>query len=441
MKHDPVKAAVEPAEMRTDVLILGAGASGLAAAATLAESGQSVLLADTYDVPGGNHISREIDGRSYDIGAIFFRNDAPLFSMAPGLFDQCVPVKRRLERIAPDGRILAYPFEMSGDFFARSAWSKAKILMEMGIGRLTELRPGSLDAYFRRYIGATLRRTTGIDTYVKRFYGLHPAEVDAVFAASRMSWVRNNVSLRHRIKSRLKGKRAGGKAAQYVVRPEAGYPALYHSLLDALAPKGVTAQLGTKIDFVRKDADGFTTLIDGTQVRSKRLINTMPIEIFARLAGLSDIEAPRSRRLLTLFCTLDGDLGFDGDVLYNFHNEGSWKRITVASNFYGKSEGCVHFSAEITVDREATEDAALYFEAMRDHLQSLGLCTGDLRLAGHLSTDFAYPVLDPDAMAAKEKALARIAAMGVESAGRQGGFEYYPTAALAMRRTIKRIGG
>ena len=64
-----------PEQADYDVVVLGAGISGITLAYDFVRSGQSVLLVDEYETPGGNHISVNLDGRSFDIGAIFFRHN------------------------------------------------------------------------------------------------------------------------------------------------------------------------------------------------------------------------------------------------------------------------------------------------------------------------------------------------------------------------------
>jgi len=55
-----------------DVLIVGAGAAGLAAAAALRGAGRSVIVVDKGRVPGGRLATRSLDGGLADYGAQFF---------------------------------------------------------------------------------------------------------------------------------------------------------------------------------------------------------------------------------------------------------------------------------------------------------------------------------------------------------------------------------
>lgn len=64
-------------EIRTDVLIIGAGMSGLAAGIRLAHFGKNVLLVDRHYSVGGLNGFYSIDGRGYDVGLHAMTNYVP----------------------------------------------------------------------------------------------------------------------------------------------------------------------------------------------------------------------------------------------------------------------------------------------------------------------------------------------------------------------------
>ena len=64
-------------EIRTDVLIIGAGMSGLAAGIRLAHFGKKVLLVDRHYSVGGLNGFYTIDGRGYDVGLHAMTNFVP----------------------------------------------------------------------------------------------------------------------------------------------------------------------------------------------------------------------------------------------------------------------------------------------------------------------------------------------------------------------------
>ena len=64
----------------------------------------------------------------------------------------------------------------------------------------------------------------------------------------------------------------------------------------------------------------------------------------------------------------------------------------------------------------------------RQHTSENGLFTGDLRLEGSHIVSNAYPIYTDKADERATNAIAALRAFGVESLGRQGAFDYQPTA-------------
>jgi hypothetical protein len=131
--------------------------------------------------------------------------------------------------------------------------------------------------------------------------------------------------------------------------------------------------------------------------------------------------------LISLFFSFSGDRGFAQSILYNFSHTGAWKRLTVYSDFYGKSDGREYFAAEVNAHHVSgsVETAEQDFRA---HVAENGLFVGDLRLEGSNIVSNAYPVYTDNADERAADAIAALRALGVESFGRQGGFDYQPTA-------------
>jgi phytoene desaturase len=77
-----------------DVLVIGAGAGGLCAAARLADAGQAVLVAESRDRVGGRASSVELDGFTVNTGAIAIEYGGVLeetFRLAGAPFEIRVP--------------------------------------------------------------------------------------------------------------------------------------------------------------------------------------------------------------------------------------------------------------------------------------------------------------------------------------------------------------
>ena len=184
-------------ESRSDVLILGAGISGLSAAYFLAGQGQSVRIIDTYDQLGGNHISRAIGSYTYDIGAIFFWSDNCQFDMFKGLLDMCVPLDFSIFKISPSGNIIRYPFSLRDEILNRGLLEQATSIGSLIKARLSQRDIRSAADFARFHMGSHLYERTGLRPYLDRFYGLSGEEVSVAFAERRMDWLRKYGSARY----------------------------------------------------------------------------------------------------------------------------------------------------------------------------------------------------------------------------------------------------
>ena len=65
------------------------------------------------------------------------------------------------------------------------------------------------------------------------------------------------------------------------------------------------------------------------------VVSTIPID-HVRVCGLQLTALP-TVTLISLFFSFSGDRGFASSILYNFAHSGAWKRLTVYSDFYGRS--------------------------------------------------------------------------------------------------------
>jgi hypothetical protein len=163
------------------------------------------------------------------------------------------------------------------------------------------------------------------------------------------------------------------------------------------------------------------------RVAARRVVSTIPLDRIQKLCGMSSDAGLMTVTLISLFFSFSGDRGFEQSILYNFSHTGAWKRLTVYSDLYGKSGGREYFTAEVNADHVSgsVETAEQDF---RRHVAENGLFVGDLRLEGSHIVSNAYPVYTDKADERAAKVIAALRALGVESIGRQGGFDYQPTA-------------
>jgi hypothetical protein len=169
------------------------------------------------------------------------------------------------------------------------------------------------------------------------------------------------------------------------------------------------------------------------------VVSTIPLERIQNLCGLPSDEKLLTVTLISLFFSFLGDRGFKDCILYNFSHTGAWKRLTVYSDFYGKSVGREFFAVEVNADHvsSSVETAEQDF---RRHVSENGLFVGDLKLEGSHIVSNAYPVYTEKADEKAAMAIAALRGFGIESFGRQGGFDYQPTARVSTLQVEAALG-
>jgi hypothetical protein len=289
------------------------------------------------------------------------------------------------------------------------------------------------------WIGAHLLRRSGLENYMLRFYGVSAEQIDLRFAEKRMLWLKEQASPGSVFRRLLRTPEKPATNKQ-LARPREGFAYLYEVGTRRLALGGVTFLLGAKMDRLQKSDRGLLLQIGDRSVSAQRVVSTIPLEHAQSLCGIASGSSLQGVTLISLFFSFSGDRGFKQSILYNFSDTGAWKRLTVHSDFYGRCEGREFFAVEVNADHVlgSVEAAA---EDFRRHSSENGLFNGDLKLEGSHILANAYPIYTNNAAERAANAVAALRAFGVESFGRQGGFDYQPTARHSTLVAEAAIGG
>jgi protoporphyrinogen oxidase len=410
-----------------DAIILGAGISGLVAAAILLKDGcEKILVVDEYDHIGGNHIDRTIGPYTFDIGSFIFQDDSPLLAHLPELLPLYTVINPSWGRLNPQGVVTKYPISIKDDIVAAGPIEWSRILLSVLFARFFCYKLKNARDFARYWIGARLLNRSGLEDYMERFYGLPAEKIDLKFAEKRMLWIKEHASFRNPI---FRWPRHSAKSIpnQQLARPREGFSYLYRGSMQRLERCGTTFVLGTKIHSLRKERSKFYLEFGSRVVASRRIISTIPIERTQNICNINICNNLNTVTLMTLFFSFHGHRGFNQSILYNFSHDGPWKRLTMYSDFYGPSEGREFFGVEINADHVSgsVEIAEQYF---RQHVSRNGLFSGDLRLEGSHILPNAYPIYTDGASEQALEAISALRTFGIESIGRQGRFDYQPTA-------------
>jgi protoporphyrinogen oxidase len=420
-----------------DYVILGCGVSALTAARRLCEQGRTVLIIEHYEAPGGNHQSHIIDGLEFDIGSIYFNSSDEQFRYFPELLQECRATTVLVKKISTTGAVGNYPFDWQIDGVG-NARELVSAVFSLLIARLRFGRYEDADHYARSRIGDVLYRRVGLDLYIKRLFGAGATQIDVDFALKRMQWLARETSLRYRLR-RLFGRARAKKrpVARTMVRQPGGFARYYACAVRALEERGVTFRFEDTI--LALETGGAVCRLQttsGSYIGTK-LISTIPLSEMSRLCHLPDPDLP-AVTLLSLFVTLRGTWRPACSVLYNFHTQGNWKRITLHSDFYqAPRQGSCHFTVEVTVPPGAIAPTAEEaFAGVQAHLLALKIVDGELALIGSTQLANAYPVPEKGFKARRDAVVRSFAEKGILCIGRQGKFEYIPHSNIAAKEAV-----
>lgn len=242
------------ANVECDVIVVGAGAAGLAAAAHLNRNGKSVCVLEARDRIGGRILTVRPRGAAMplELGAEFIHGASPtIFEQLRLARDVAVDTARTRYRVPQPGKV-----KHSEDLFET---------MKERLRRIPKPRVDLPFAEFlekhQRQLSPTVRALATM--LVEGFDAADPARAGAIEILKEWS---------------------GGSAADApTFRPQRGYGALMDSLAGSLDPATASVQLECAVDEVRWRRDevdvAYTRHGEPGTVRAARAIITLPLSV------------------------------------------------------------------------------------------------------------------------------------------------------------------
>ena len=314
------------------------------------------------------------------------------------------------------------------------------------LGRLTRGSPANAQEACQRLFGRYLYQKVGLQNYIDRFNGVPGTQIDPLFVEKRMQFLIRAASLSgfaERIVQAIGAKilmrpdkRSLGRA---LVRPVGGFVELYQPARAQLEKSGATFMLGAEIGSIARERDGFTVTGSFGRHRFDRVVNTMPLDVIWPIIGKNEELLITYSPLQTLFVSHSGPIGFSAPILYNFHQRGDWKRLTLHSEAYGLVDGRHYFSVEFPNCPPEKVSLEELFKGFAASAKEFGLFQGDLTLHGNFLTRKAYPLYSIGIEGVLDAAFRELDEFGIITAGRQGRFEYLPTSTLVAAAVLKEI--
>jgi len=258
-----------------DVLVIGAGVSGLTAAYELGKRGTAVAIADAGRDPGGVIGTRERDGFLYETGANSALDTSPALD---ALFDELGILGERRDAgpngsnrfIVRDGRLVALPTS-PGAFLTTRAFTlaaKLRLLREPFVAPAPAQAEETIADFVRRRLGSEFL-DYAIDPFVSGIYAGDPERISVPAAFPKLfALEQKHGSL---IRGQIMGARERRKRAETSknAAKSFSFAAGMKTLPEALARRIARYDRGVRVTSIAPAADGLEVqgVRDGTGVR------------------------------------------------------------------------------------------------------------------------------------------------------------------------------
>jgi protoporphyrinogen oxidase len=384
----------------TEIVVLGAGPAGLAAAWRLAARGHEVVVLERADHVGGLAASFEVGGQRVDHGSHRLHPSAApeVLTALSALLGDDLQRRRRNGRIRIADRFVAFP-PRPGDLLRRFPPSLSAGLVRDAITR--PLRRPRADT-FAEVVRATLGPTLAdhfYAPYVSKIWGLPPDALAGELARRRVS-ARGPRDLLARV-MRPATKRE-------FLYPRRGFGEISERLADAAVSAGATIRLGVEATSVGSGPDGvIVDGGDGTRVEGAWVFSTLPVSVLTRIATPSppaNVAAAaaqlRSRGLVLVYLRLDQPQFTEFDAHYFPEPDIAASRISEPKNYrdsaddpVGSTVLCAELPATAGDTRWQTSDDDLASQVV-DDLARAGLPRARPTSSVVRRLPHVYPVYD-----------------------------------------------
>ena len=281
-----------------DVVVLGAGPAGLAAAWRAAGRGLSVVLVEREPRVGGLSASYDVAGVRVDAGSHRLHPATPphVLAAVQELLGDDLQLRPRDGRLLLDGHWVRFPLRPADLLRALPPRLLATLARDAVTAPLRRPRADTYAEQVRAGLGPTALRLLYGPMAVK-LWGLTPERVDGhqarvrVQAGSALAVVRRVIGRPPRgtgVTTHGPDAPRPGRAFFY---PRRGYGQLSEVLADAAVAAGAEVRLSTSATSVRPAAGGRpaeVVLDDGQVLRAHRVLSTVPLPLLTRLIDAAD---------------------------------------------------------------------------------------------------------------------------------------------------------
>jgi protoporphyrinogen oxidase len=325
-----------PIPSSVDLVVLGAGVAGLAAARRAATRGRSVLVLEESAEVGGLAASHEIAGVRVDLGAhrVQASVDDDLLAELRSLLGSDLQSRDRSGRVLVDGRWLGFPLrarELATRLPRRLAASAARDAV-LAAGRRD--RDKSYASVLRNGVGPAVYDAV-YGPYAQKVWGVDGERLDAEQAHRRVgetnAW---------RLAGRL-GRIGGGTGpAGRFWYPRRGFGQIVEALTERIQGDGGIIRAGVSVTSVRARPDGVRLGWDGGEVQAGHVFSTLTQRSLGRVARpapsaqvVGDAAGLRFRAMVLVYLVHEGGRWTRFDAHYLPGPQTPVSRVSEPANF------------------------------------------------------------------------------------------------------------
>ncbi len=266
-----------------DLLVLGAGVSGLMAARRAAARGLSVLVLEQGDHVGGRAASFEVAGVRVDHGSRRLHQavDEDLLADLRSLLGDDLQTRPRNGRLAVGGHWVGFPLragELATQLPRRLALAAAR---DAALAPTRRQHDDSYAGVLRAGLGPALYEAV-YGPYARKLWGLDGEQLAAEQARRRIA-ADGPLKMAGRLLRRSRLEHATGHGAVFYY-PRKGFGQIPEALAQAAVDDGARIVTGASLRTLHARTDGVRLLWDGGEVQAGQAFSTLPMTSLGRVA-------------------------------------------------------------------------------------------------------------------------------------------------------------